>query len=180
MKIFYIKKDNFLKNFNKVQLNSFLDKDFSSEKRKEEYSISRFLLSFVLNNFYKIENYKIVEINKKPKLENNEIKFSISHSNDFVGICFSNDEIGFDVEKISNRDIEKLAKRYNKKFDNLNDFYKFWTKEEATIKLQNEPVDYLTFEINDYMVSLASIEKINSVKVFELIGENLCIKRLEF
>lgn len=180
MEIFYVKKEEILNQIDKEILFSFLDKNFESEKRKIEYSLARFFLHKLLMEFYKIDEIEIIEENKKPKLKNGKIKFSISHSKDMIGICFSNDEVGFDIEFMEEKNLDSFSKRYNKNFVNLKEFYEFWTKTEAEIKLQNKPTDYLTFEINNYMVSLASVKKITETRIYEFIGENICIKRLEF
>lgn len=56
-------------------------------------------LKNVLKNEYGILDYEIYKNkNGKPYLKNIDIYFSISHKNNIIGIAFSNQEIGFDIE----------------------------------------------------------------------------------
>lgn len=101
--------------------------------RDYEYS----LLKNILNKEYNIVGYTIVyNKNGKPYLNNiNNIYFSISHSDKYLVIAISNKKIGVDIEKI---------KKYNTKINdflniipkNEEEFFEYWTKKEALIKLK--------------------------------------------
>ncbi len=101
--------------------------------RDYEYS----LLKNILNKEYNIDSYTIVyNKNGKPYLNNiYNIYFSISHSDKYLVIAISNKKIGVDIEKI---------KKYNTKINdflnivpkNEEEFFEYWTKKEALIKLK--------------------------------------------
>lgn len=69
-------------------------------------------------------------------------KFNISHSGDYVAVAFSDEEIGVDIEWVTQFDIESvlsylhpLEAEYVKHSTDLrNDFFKIWTRKEAFLK----------------------------------------------
>ncbi len=74
----------------------------------------------------------------KPTL--NGLSFSISHSKGYVAIAYSYSPInlGIDIEKIENKNLDFLSKIL-KDFENKdkNSQYRLWTKHEATVKALN-------------------------------------------
>ncbi|MCD8025182.1 MAG: hypothetical protein LUE64_06570, partial [Candidatus Gastranaerophilales bacterium] len=116
--------------------------------------------------YYNIINPQIIVLNKKPELKNKEIHFSISHSKGLIAIAFDTDPVGFDIEYIKDRNLDKFSLRYRQKFNSLNEFYEFWTRYEAKIKLQDTPVFYKSFEgIKGYMFSIASKKIISDIQI---------------
>ena len=178
MKVFFLKKEEFLP-YDKRFL---FGNSFKSEKRNVEFALSRFLLDYVLKNVYHIENYEIETVNNKPKLKNNSLNFNISHSKEIILTGFSNSKIGVDIEFIKEKNLEKFSKYFNEEFSTLNDFYDFWTKYEAEIKLQDkvECFKSLILEKN-YYLTLASNEEIKKVEFYQLIKNNgdVAIKELK-
>lgn len=121
MEIFFINLD--LENIEKREIEKF------------HHKYSRFYLSKILDEYYGIKD-EIKEEGGKPYIQNNPIYFSISHSNSLLGIAFSKNPIGFDIEIKEEKDYKKISKRMN---FGLNDptkeeFYKAWTKYEAELK----------------------------------------------
>lgn len=104
------------------------------------------LLDKILRNDFNIIDYSIIK-NKygKKYLENSNLYFNISHSNEIIAICFDDVECGIDIEDSSKeRRFTEIVKRYftyyeQKIFDNCNQkqecFYKIWTSKEAYSKL---------------------------------------------
>ena len=169
MKVFFLKKENFTP-YDKRFL---FGNSFKTEKRNVEFALSRFLLDFVLKNVYNIKNYEIETINKKPKIKNSNVKFSISHSKEVVLVAFSNFEIGADVELIKEIKLDRYSKYFKKNFESLNNFYDFWTKYEAEIKLQTKANFFKSLIIeNEYYLSLCAKEKIKKVEFYKLIKNN--------
>ena len=154
MKIFYLKKDEILKNIGLEELERFSDgKEYLSEEKYFEHLCWLYLLNHAGPDYLGIVDTTVVYEDKKPVLKSGEYNFSVSHSENLVVIGFSRNNIGIDVEKMKERDFQRLAKRYGippKK----NEFYKFWTKYEAVIKLGTTP-KYETSEIieKDYMLT---------------------------
>jgi 4'-phosphopantetheinyl transferase EntD len=80
--------------------------DFSSEKRKKEWIVTR-LLTKVINQKYIQITYNC---NNKPLSDFGFI--GISHSDEFVAVIFSEDRnVAVDIEKISNKTC-KIAKKF--------------------------------------------------------------------
>ncbi len=178
MELFFLQSNNFLQEVELKNLPCFeTEKVFATEKRQREFTLGRFLLNFVLEKYYGIGDVKIVVEDKKPKLKNAQIHFSLSHSNDIVAVVFDKKEIGFDLEFMKERDFEKLFSYYKLELEKRNkkSFYEFWTAYEARIKLQKEPASsFCGSFLNEYIFCVCSgenreIEK--QLKVHEVTFE---------
>lgn len=163
--VFFIDTDKFLENIDKTSLDYFLENNtFKSEKRRLQYSLGRFLVKFVLKNYYNMPAAEIIVKNKKPCLKDNDsVKFSISHSDNIILAAFCNNDIGADIEFMKDRDFNRLLDyykvKYSKKSDNKEFFYDFWTKYEAEIKLQQKALSFITMKfMKNYMLSLSFSE----------------------
>jgi len=104
---------------------------YGSEKRKLEFYFSRVLwLSF--NQNQKI-HYKSTG---KPVLESGFL--SMTHSHNYVVICFSNTiEVGIDIEMISDK-IDRVKSKFlhpKDQYTSLKDLTQLWTIKEAFFKL---------------------------------------------
>lgn len=164
MKIFYIDIEKFKVTHNKNFLLSFADKNFNTKKRFYQYSIGRYLVKSIAQNVYNIENTDITtEENGKPVFKNSSLCFSISHSKNIVVACFDKFPCGIDIEYIKPRNLEKLSEFFDRKFNSLEDFYKFWTFKEASYKLNNNlETQYFTKFQNEYYLSIVSSNKLFS------------------
>ena len=174
MEIYFIKIDEFLKNTDKTSLETFLDgKNFSSPKRRLEYALGRFLIKYVLKNRFKIDNPKILVKNKKP-CTSDGIKFSLTHSHNYVMAVFDRAEAGIDLELMKKRDFEKLFEHYRLNPENKDKttFYQLWTAYEARIKLQQQPLSQLSAIFKkDYCLCVCSAESFDiskRLKIYEL------------
>ena len=157
MKVFYIDIDEFKKNHKKDFLLPYNDKNFKTEKRFYEYTTGRYLIKNAAKKYYDIKNTEIITNEKgKPYFKNNEIYFSISHSNNIVIACFDKTPCGIDLEFIKKRDLIKLSKHYNVEFKTLDDFYKFWTIKEAEYKLNQKAKTIYTKQFKNFFLTIAS------------------------
>lgn len=109
------------------------------------------LIRYCLCEYYGYKNSEIsFKTNKygKPFLENNNIKFNISHAGDWVVGVLSNYDIGIDIEKITPIDFQ-IAKRFFSKleYDNLfklpqdlmlGRFFDYWSFKESYIKARGK------------------------------------------
>lgn len=137
MDIYYINSDEFLKKYDTNFLRQYVGgQEFKSLKRFIQHSIGRYIVKTVGENVYRIKSPQIIIENNKPKFQNSNINFSITHCGKYIAVAFDKNECGLDIEEIKSRDLEPLSKRYGKDFSTLEDFYIFWTKYEAEIKLQ--------------------------------------------
>ncbi|MBR1424882.1 hypothetical protein IJ579_04900 [bacterium] len=153
MEIFYINIKEFI---NKYGTGLFAHKA-GCDKYKIEHSIGRFLVKSTAEKIYGINDTEIVLNNKKPEFKDKKIEFSITHSKDYVMAAFDQNPCGLDLEFMADKDLNKFAARYGKKFDTKEDFYKFWTQKEAVIKLQSTPKYIFTQVFKDcYTLSAAS------------------------
>jgi phosphopantetheinyl transferase len=118
----------------------------------------RILVERVAREHYGIEDTRIELRKKKPHFVASELCFSISHSKDFVAVCFDDNPVGFDIENISLlRNFEGLAERYGLSSSDPREFYKFWCGHEAKYKLGQPAAAVKSFEICDnYMAAVAS------------------------
>ena len=172
MKIFYVNIKEFLNKYKKNILSDFADKtDFKSEKRYLEYCIGRLLVKTVGKKIYNIKNSSIIIENSKPKFENNDLEFNITHSNEYVMAIFDDKPCAIDLELIRDIDINAMSKRYNRNFANKIDFYKFWTLKEAEIKLQTHTMyNYTNIFMDKYMFTISSISPFsNDIKFTNLL-----------
>ncbi len=122
----------------------------------------RRIIEYAAKNFYYIKNAELQIINGKPLFKFSDIKFSISHTNGIAAVCFDNDDTGFDIEEIKERDYIKIAKRMKFKLDENSPecFYKHWTKYEAEFKLHKKQKSSYSFIFEKkYMVTIVSSEK---------------------
>lgn len=138
-------------------------------KRKESFLAADALIRMGAENLHYNDK-------KKPLADNCYV--SISHSEDVVAVCKSENPVGVDIEKIDyDRDLKKIAERFyhGKELELFREnptadmFFEIWTKKEAYSKIGGEGVgevvkgfdvfsleDY-TFEtenINGYMLSV--------------------------
>lgn len=170
MNIFYINIKEFEQKYDKDFLSAYCDKDFKSEKRFYEYSIGRYLVKNVVLKFYSTEDCEIITNEKgKPFLKNSNLHISISHSKDYIVACFDNNECGIDIELFKERDLKKFSDYYNKNFDNQDEFYRYWTLNEASYKQGSGVKDYRTLIFkNDYYLTVTSSEMIDKkIKITE-------------
>ena len=76
-----------------------------------------------------------------PLFASSDVKISISHSEDYWVCVLSDEDAGIDIEKIKNRNWEKIAKRYFTETEKetvrksgVDGFYRVWTAKEACAK----------------------------------------------
>lgn len=138
-----------------------------------------------------IKNIKIAYTkNQKPYIEDQkykDIKFNISHSQDKAILVTSQEEVGCDIEKIHDIDLN-LAKRFytNEEYKLIlsnNDiekqkkiFYKMWTLKESYLKLTGKGIiaglDSVDFSEVDYnYIFLENKTKNNKIFSFVQNGE---------
>lgn len=130
------------------------------EDKKKQSMEARRLLYDVLKEEIKEDTPILKGEHGKPYFENTDIKFSISHSGDYVCVAVARGiEIGVDIQKFQeNRD--RLAKRFYaegelKKLEGLNEeekrqeFFRIWTRKEALLKADGcgITVDLRSFDV---------------------------------
>lgn len=127
--------------------------------REKQHNAGRYIVEYVANNIYKLENSELELVNKKPRFKYSDINFSISHCENYAIVVFDNNPVGVDIEKLAPRDFEAIAKRmkFELKENTLGSFYETWTIFEAKYKLQQEAKNVLTIDfMQEYKISVAS------------------------
>ena len=127
--------------------------------QEKQHNAGRYIVQYVAKNVYKIENTELELVNKKPKFKYSNYHFSISHCNEYVIVVFDTNPVGADIEKITQRDFQSIAKRmkFKLKENTLESFYETWTLFEAKYKLQEEVKSILTIDFMEgYKISVAS------------------------
>lgn len=141
-----------------------LKKRFSFDNtlsKKETVSLlaKKFLIEELKNHGYDFD-FTMVKDNKgKPFFEKNKkCFFNISHTKDYVAVCFNNLPIGIDIEQVRKNRMP-IAERFfhpkeveylkqindsclkNKKFSNIDlAFTQLWTIKEAYVKMKGEGI----------------------------------------
>ncbi len=181
MEIFYLKKSEFLPNIDLKKLDALDDgRKFLMDDKKYEHLMGLFLVKFIGKNFFNMEDTTIIIKNKKPYFAKGKIFFSITHSNDIVLAAFETSNVGVDIEYMKERDYKSLLARYDEDIENptKEQFYKFWTKEEAKIKLGEDIKSICTSKFEDnYMLTCVCNRSIASSFVpTKLVLNNLGLK----
>ena len=130
------------------------------QKKKETLKYSRVLLKYLLSNFYKKDS-QILEDNGKPYIDD-ELHFSISHSQNILVIAFDEYPIGIDIEySLKDRKYNDLLKQMGCEATrdiSKEEFYKIWTIYEADFKSSIHQ-ENICFKYKDYICSLSSRTK---------------------
>ena len=143
--------------------------EFTNKKKEKEHCFAYLMLDRILKEVYKIQNREIEFVNKKPYLKTRELFFSISHSKEYLALCFSKSECGIDIEEIFQRDFVSISKRMNFTSKTLEEFYYNWTKYEAEYKLGVESKNIMQTELENYIITAVSE---NPKEAFEIYIQN--------
>jgi len=154
--------------FNASELAKF--RSYGSDKRKLEFYFSRVLwLTFNQNRTI---TYKS---SGKPILDKGFL--SMSHSHNFVVICFSETtELGIDIEMISEK-IDRVKSKFlhpKDNYKNLKELTQLWTIKEAFFKLFDGKDIFLMDD-----VCITSVNQMSSAEL-KLDNLNLCGKAYSF
>ncbi len=124
---------------------------------RERFIAARGMLRKLLGEYLNLEPNVITfsyNANGKPFLENTNIEFNISHSNDIAVYAFTQSSpIGVDIEKAKETYEDAVAKRYfsEEEYADLNampdsekaqTFYRIWSRKEAVIKALGKGIIY--------------------------------------
>lgn len=155
MDIFLVKLES-SNNVPDEMVKEFQKKEISNPKRRLEHCFSYLMIDRILREFYKLEDREIIFEEKKPILKSGKKFFSLSHSNEYIVLAFSNSPCGIDIEKNTERDFAKLAKRMNLNYNSPLVFYQEWTKFEAEYKLGTTSKTLWTTQIEGYTITAVS------------------------
>jgi len=154
-------------------------KSITSEKRKKEFTLSRYILRHLLNVSSEIEFSK--NTNGKLFIEG-EKEFNISHSQGYI-VCAVSDKcnVGIDIEadnkensflEISKKYYHEIENKYIRSFSEAKDqqqaFLKLWTLKESMFKLfglglKSENAKLYFDYLNNKIISYPGIEKLKKV-----------------
>ena len=155
MDIFVIKLSA-TENFSPELLNEFKKKEITDKKRLKQHCFSYLMLDRILTNFYNINDYEVIFEHNKPFLKNKQKYFSISHSEEYIVLCFSDYDCGVDIEKMKDRKFQSIAKRLGFKSHTREEFYKEWTTYEAKYKLNQSVKALKSFQFDNYTLTAVS------------------------
>lgn len=71
----------------------------------------------------------------KPYLKGHPVRFNLSHSGDLLAVAVSDQEVGLDVQKRTEKGYPFLRARL-KAEEQTEDFFRLWTAKEAYVKLR--------------------------------------------
>src|ERR1700754_2404329 len=158
---------------------------YVQKKDRLRFVISRGALRYLLSQYTKLPAAAIkfvISTNKKPSVLQQNLKYNVSHSGDWVLIAISNSEVGVDTEEMdpmfSYKEI--LADNFNKDEinyiahqDSINSFFLLWTRKEALTKATaiglDDNLKYIPslngdHEINSSLLSSSKNWHLNSFK----------------
>lgn len=136
------------------------------EDKKKQSTYARRLLYDVLKEEIKEGTPILRGEHGKPYFENSDIKFSISHSGEYVCVAVARGiEIGVDIQIVQNNR-ERLASRFYadgelKQLEGLDDeerrqeFFRIWTRKEAILKADGCGI---TIDLNSFDVTAEKVE----------------------
>lgn len=139
-----------------------------TELKKLQHNVARKYLKEILANVYNITS-EIAEDNGRPYLENDEMFFSISHSNTLIGIAFDKEKTGFDIEFIKPKNYEAILSRLgisDAQNYSLGEFYQMWTIYEAEYK-SGIKSELRCFRYKNYICTVSS-KTLSEIKFMEL------------
>jgi hypothetical protein len=163
MDIFVINKDK-ADSISKELLDKFGYKTLHDKNQKKIHQFSYLMIDRILENFYGIQERELLD-NEKPILKSGGKFISLSHSENYIVISFSDSNCWIDIERIKQRKFEKISKRMNFNSKSLKEFYLNWTEYEAVYKLGETPRKIKSFEIPEYIITAVSN---NSDEMFEV------------
>lgn len=160
MEIFLIKTDS----INKIPddiLYKFKHKKITVEKKLKIHCLAYLMTDKILAEVYNITNRNLIFTRGKPCLKTGEKYFSLSHSGNYIAICFSDYNCGIDIEKIKPRNYQTISNRMGFKSNTLDEFYENWTSFEAEYKLGKSITakTYYPLQFEDYMLTAVSENK---------------------
>ena len=170
MDIFFTNINKFKQTHDRAFLSNYADIELKNEKRFYEYTIGRYMVKYIAQNIYNIKDTCItVNASGKPVFKESKLYFNISHSKEYIVVCFDYCNCAIDIEYIKPRNLEKLSKYLKKKFENLEDFYKFWTQKEAVYKLNGSSKgSFSGYFKEDYYLTVLSENKIKEINYNEV------------
>lgn len=177
----YLIKD--INEFSNIELNNFYNtiykqkKDriskYKNEITKKQGIVGEILLSKLLKKYYNIDyNICTIEenINGKPYITNYNIYFNISHKDNIVICAISKNEIGVDLERVKNINLNTIKVFATKNEQDyilsnqkniFNRLFKIYTLKEAYIKLHgNSIINIKSFDVLKINTNLISIKQI--------------------
>lgn len=148
--------------------------------KNDEVKLQILTVSFLIDEYLKTFDLREENMlygftgNGKPYFKNEgNIKFSITHSKELVGVAFSDREVGFDVQVVksigdaiynralSEKEKEDVLSRKNDK-EKLNQFFKYWVMKEAILKRDGTGLISNMKDINDDYCIVGTLDAVNA------------------
>lgn len=167
MEIFLIQTDV----INKIPddiLYKFKHKKITVEQKLKIHCLAYLMTDKILDAVYNITNRNLVFAGEKPCLKTGEKYFSLSHSGNYIAICFSDSNCGIDIEKTKPRNYQTISDRMGFNSNTLDEFYMNWTKFEAEYKLGKSATAqmYYTFRFEEYMLTAVSENEKEKIQLY--------------
>ena len=143
-------------NVHEELLKEFQKKEISDSKRRNEHCLSYLMVDRILREFYKINDREVIFDKKKPLLKSGAKYFSISHTEKYIALAFSDYNCGIDIEEIQPRAFDKVSERMGFAANTIEDFYYEWTAYEAGYKLGSDPRSSKAYNIDNHIVTAVS------------------------
>ena len=152
----YILKIDEADKISENDLIKFNKKKMTHNEKLKAHCFVYYMTDKILKDIYNIHNTELEFIKNKPYLKTREKFISLSHSDEFAVLVVSNSECGCDIEKIKKRNFKKIADYMKFKSETLQEFYKDWTKFEASYKMGMPVHSEKTILYNNYSLSVVS------------------------
>ena len=121
-------KESQLVEFFKQKVNKYNDYNSRIVRINGYYELQNILIKKKIPLVFTINSYGKIYLN------NNNLYFNLSHSNDYYAFAISKEEVGIDIEKVRDDVNINLIKRISNSKDEIKDVIKMWTIKESYLK----------------------------------------------
>ncbi len=121
-------KESQLVEFFKQKVNKYNDYNSRIVRINAYYELQNILIKKKIPLVFTINSYGKIYLN------NNNLYFNLSHSNDYYAFAISKEEVGIDIEKVRDDVNINLIKRISNSKDEIKDVIKMWTIKESYLK----------------------------------------------
>lgn len=173
-------KESQLVEFFKQKVNKYSDYNSRIVRINAYYELQNILIKKKIPLEFTINSYGKIYLN------NNNLYFNLSHSNDYYAFAISKEEVGIDIEKVRDDVNIDLIKRISNSKDEIKDVIKMWTIKESYLKYLGTGINTNLKDIlinknsvsrnGEMLASYYNFKITNELNIYEI---TLCAKTID-